>query len=185
MLGYRLKGRERDRRPANAEVERLVAHFDDKKRQRIPMGKVIRFAIATTMRAEEITRLQWADVNEATRTIVIRDRKDPQDKDGNDQEVPLLGEAWTILQSMERTDPRVFPYNSKSFSSIFPRACQALNPPIDDLRFHDLRHEGISRLFEAGYSIPEVAILSGHKDWKMLKRYTQLKAASLHRLDGA
>jgi site-specific recombinase XerD len=49
------------------------------------------------------------------------------------------------------------------------------------LHFHDLRHEGVSRLFEAGYQIQEVAIVSGHKDWAQLKRYTQLKAKDLHR----
>ena len=103
MLGYRLKGRERDRRPSAEELARLTAHFDKKKRQRIPMGKIMQFAIATTMRAEEITRLQWVDLDEADRTIVVRDRKDPQDKEGNDQVVPLLGHAWTIVQSMDRS----------------------------------------------------------------------------------
>ena len=146
------------------------------------MGKIIPFAVATTMRAEEITRITWSDLDEETRTLVIRDRKDPQDKEGNDQRVPLLPAAWSIVQSMPRTDLRIFPYNSKSFSSIFPRACKSLDPPIKNLHFHDLRHEGISRLFEAGYIIPEVAIFSGHKDWKMLARYTQIDAATLHRV---
>jgi integrase len=50
-----------------------------------------------------------------------------------------------------------------------------------DLRLYDLRHEALSRLFESGkYSVPEVALVSGHKDWKQLARYTQLRAANLH-----
>jgi integrase len=50
---------------------------------------------------------------------------------------------------------------------------------IQDLRFHDLRHEAVSRLFEAGLSVPEVALISGHKDYRMLARYTHLKADNL------
>lgn len=48
---------------------------------------------------------------------------------------------------------------------------------IVDLRFHDFRHEATSRLFEAGLSIEKVALVTGHKDWKMLKRYTHLDPA--------
>ena len=50
---------------------------------------------------------------------------------------------------------------------------------IQDLTFHDLRHEAISRFFEKGLSIPQVAVISGHKDWKQLKRYTQLRPADI------
>lgn len=67
-------------------------------------------------------------------------------------------------------------------STIFPRACQALG--IDDLKFHDLRHEGVLRLFEQGYTIEQVALVSGHRDWKMLARYTQIRAKDLHRNAG-
>ena len=63
-------------------------------------------------------------------------------------------------------------------SNVFTRACQALR--IDDLHFHDLRHEGTSRLFEAGFRIEQVSLVTGHKDWKMLRRYTHLKPESLH-----
>jgi site-specific recombinase XerD len=52
---------------------------------------------------------------------------------------------------------------------------------MDDLHFHDLRHEATSRLFEQGYQIQEVAIVTGHQSWDMLKRYTQLRPESLHR----
>lgn len=64
--------------------------------------------------------------------------------------------------------------------AAFRRACQELK--IEDLHFHDLRHEGTSRLFEAGLSIERVALVTGHKDWRMLRRYTNLKPEDLHRL---
>lgn len=174
------KSMERDRRPTQAEIDALCRFFDGKPRQRIPMSDIIRFAIATTMRAGEITSLRREDLNEADRTIIIRDRKHPQEKIGNNQTVPLLGEAFEIaMRQPKSTDGRIFPYNEASFSSIFPRACAELK--IVDLRFHDLRHEGISRLFEQGYRIEQVALVSGHRDWKMLRRYTQVRARDLHR----
>ncbi|MCX4029042.1 tyrosine-type recombinase/integrase [Spartinivicinus sp. SM1973] len=73
----------------------------------------------------------------------------------------------------------MFPYNSKSVGAAFTRVVRSLG--IHDLRFHDLRHEAASRLFEQGYDIQEVALVTGHKDWNMLRRYTQIKPESLHR----
>lgn len=174
------KSKERDRRPTETEIKDICEYFDSKPRQRVPMSDIIRFAIATTMRASEITSIRWEDLNEQDRTIMIRDRKHPNDKIGNNQTVPLLGEAFEIVKRQPKSaDGRIFPYNEKTFSSIFPRACA--EKKISDLRFHDLRHEGISRLFEQGYRIEQVALVSGHRDWKMLRRYTQVRAKDLHR----
>lgn len=178
-VGLSTKSRERERRPTDDEIARICAWFTEKKRQRVPMADVIQFAIATAMRAGEIIRLRWEDINEAHRTIVIRDRKHPTEKHGNDQEVPLLGSAWDIAQRQPRKGDLIFPVSDGTVSTLFPRACRALG--IDDLRFHDLRHEGVSRLFEQGYSIEQVSLISGHRDWKMLARYLQLRAKDLHR----
>lgn len=179
-MGLSTKSKERERRPTDDEIARICAWFVAKgARQKVPMGDLIHFAIATAMRAGEITRLKWTDLNELHKTITIRDRKHPQEKEGNDQEVPLLGDAFAIVMRQPRTDDRIFPVADGTASSLFPRACNALG--IVDLRFHDLRHEGISRLFEQGYRIEQVALVSGHRDWKMLFRYTQVKAKDLHR----
>ncbi|WP_020206103.1 site-specific integrase [Cupriavidus sp. WS] len=178
-LGLITKSKRRDWRPTPAEIDDICEWFRKKARQRIPMWDIIHFAIATAMRASEITRLRWDDIHPADRTILIRDRKDPEEKIGNDQTVPLLGEAWTIVQRQPRSGDFIFPYNAPSFSSLFPRACNTLG--IVDLRFHDLRHEGVSRLFESGYTIEQVALISGHKDWRQLQRYTQIRAKNLHR----
>jgi integrase len=179
-LGVSTKSRERTRRPTLDEIERLCAHFDDKgTRQRIPMSDLIRFAIASAMRLGEIIGLKWADLNETDRTIVIRDRKHPTEKAGNDQEVPLLGEAFDIVKRQPQHGERIFPITDGTVSTIFPRARKKLG--IEDLTFHDFRHEGVSRLFEQGYTIEQVALVSGHRDWKMLARYTQIKAKDLHR----
>ena len=74
---------------------------------------------------------------------------------------------------MPRVKPEIFPFSTDSISAAFTRACKILG--IEDLRFHDLRHEGISRLFEMGRTIPQVAAVSGHRSWTSLKRYTHIR----------
>jgi integrase len=178
-LGLNPKSKERERRPTADEIVKICAYFAAKKRQKVPMGELIHFAIATAMRIGEIIRIKWKDLDDANKTVIIRDRKHPREKIGNDQEVPLLGEAFTIAKRQPRTDDRIFPVTDGTVSTLFPRACNALG--IVDLTFHDLRHEGVSRLFEAGYRVEEVSLVSGHRDVKMLMRYVQLRAKDLHR----
>jgi integrase len=136
------------------------------------------------MRQEDICRICWSDVDAAKKVVIVRDRKDPRNKMGNDQKVPLLDatgiDAWAILSEQKAASPRterIFPYNSKSVGTAFRRACRDLK--IEDLHFHDLRHEGASRFFEAGFTIEQVAPVTGHKDWKMLRRYTNLRPEDL------
>lgn len=185
-LGLIGKGVERDRRPADDEIKRLIAHFEANPRQTIPMGAVIRFAIATAMRQEEIFRVVWDDYAARNKMLTIRDRKDPREKRGNDQRIPLLKisgfDPVTIIEDRRpkrsNSDARIFPFNHRSAGTAFTRACKELG--IVDLHFHDLRHEGTSRLFEAGFQIQQVALVTGHKDWKMLRRYTHLRPEALH-----
>jgi integrase len=85
----------------------------------------------------------------------------------------------TRQPSAWRREGRIFPHAAQSVSTAFQRATEELG--IEDLRFHDLRHDGASRLFEAGWTIERVALVTGHKDWNMLRRYTQLRAEDFHR----
>jgi integrase len=185
-LGLIGKGRERDRRPTDDELKKLFAYFDGSPRQIIPMSRIIKFAIATAMRQEEICRVTWDDLNVRTKMLTIRDRKDPREKKGNNQRIPLLDvsgfDALALVEEQRairsNESDRIFPYAHKSAGTAFTRAVRDLK--IEDLHFHDLRHEGTSRLFEAGFSIQQVALVTGHKDWKMLRRYTHLKPEALH-----
>tara|TARA_R110000823_G_scaffold130015_12_gene257927 strand:+ start:40360 stop:40824 length:465 start_codon:yes stop_codon:yes gene_type:complete len=142
------------------------------------MAELVEFAISTAMRQAEITRIRFEDVDWARQTVIIRDRKHPTEKQGNDMMVPLIGKAWDIVQARrgDRENPtgRIFPYNSRSMSAAFTRTTTRLK--INNLRFHDLRHAGITNLFKLGLPIELVSICSGHRDWKMLRRYTQLTA---------
>lgn len=184
-LGLVGQPQERDRRPTEDELERLFVYFDGNDRLTMPMTRIVQFAIATGMRIDEIFRIEWTTLDARTRTIMVPDRKDPRKKDGNNQRVPLLAatgfDAWAILEAqraLRLNSPRCFPYFAKSAGTSFQRACKVLG--IIDLHFHDLRHEATSRLFEAGLTIEQVPLVTGHKDWKMLKRYTQLRPEGLH-----
>ena len=89
--------------------------------------------------------------------------------------VPLLGGALKIAlrQKRDKKDNRIFPYNPRSITAGFQRVRNELK--IRDLRYHDLRREGASRLFELGYSVDQVAQVTGHKDLNTLWRiYTDL-----------
>lgn len=182
------KSNERDRRPTDDELEKLFALFDCNPRLTIPMTRIAKFAIATAMRQEEICRVTWNDLNTRTKIPMIRDRKDPREKKGNDQRIPLLAvsgyDSLALIEEQRamRTNmgDRIFPYNHRSAGTTFRRACGELE--IQDLHFHDLRHEGTSRLFEVGFTIEQVSLVTGHKDWKMLRRYTHLKPEALHAL---
>ncbi|MBW9335697.1 site-specific integrase [Herbaspirillum sp. RU 5E] len=179
-IGLSTRSKERTRRPTKVELSNISTWFLVKVRQRVPMADLIAFAVDTAMRLSEIINLKWTDLNEQDKTIIIRNRKHPRAKIGNDQEVPLLGDAFDIVKRQPKVgkEERIFPVTEGTVSSLFPRACKALG--IEDLRFHDLRHEGVSRLFERGYTIEQVALVSGHRDWKMLARYTQIRAKDLH-----
>jgi integrase len=52
---------------------------------------------------------------------------------------------------------------------------------VEDLHFHDLRHEAISRLFEMGLTVPEVTLISGHRDARMLLRYAHAQISLIHK----
>ncbi len=173
-LGITAKGRQRERRPTLAELDRILEHFGLVKARRsdaIPMQRIIPFAIFSTRRQEEIVRIRWQDFDGSR--VMVRDMKHPGDKLGNDVWCDLPPEAYAIVESMPKQDDRIFPYSTDAISAAFTRACKVL--AIEDLHFHDLRHEGVSRLFEMGRTIPQVASVSGHRSWQSLQRYTHLR----------
>lgn len=168
------KSRQRDRRLAPAEEAALLDHFARRDaRAQIPMADILRFALATARRQEEITRLRWDDLDRAAGIAWLDDVKHPTRKAGNRRAFRMLSSAWAIVDRQPRTAAEVFPFDPKSVGAAFTRATRLLG--IADLRFHDLRHEATSRLFEAGYSIQEVAQFTLHESWTTLKRYTHLR----------
>jgi len=178
--GLNTRSQERDREPTDHELTRLYAHWDRNLRQRVPMPMLCKFALASGMRQGEICRLEIDDINRKAKTVIIRDRKDPRNKQGNDQVVPLLPDAWAIVEPLiaDRDSGFLFPYREASISTAFTRACKGLN--IQDLHFHDLRHRATAQFFRMGLDIPRVALMTGHKTWSMLRRYTAIQPGDVH-----
>lgn len=176
-LGLTSKSRQRDRRPTTEEIGRLMDYFMARGVRRpssAPMHRIIGFALFSTRRLEEITRIEWADFEPEAARVLVRDMKNPGDKAGNNVWCDLPDGALKIIAAMPRDGgKRIFPYSTDAIGAAFTRACQTLE--IEDLHFHDLRHEGVSRLFEIGLNIPHVAAVSGHRTWTSLKRYTHLR----------
>lgn len=134
------KSRRRERRPTPSELALLRAHFERcDRRSAIPMGDIVDFAIHSARREAEICRLKWEDNDPVGRTGMVRDAKHPRAKDGNHRRFKYTPEAWAIVQRQPRTSEYISPYNPMSVGAAFTRACHVLG--IEDLRFHDLRHE--------------------------------------------
>lgn len=175
-LGLIAQSGERSRVPTIDEMNLIMGKFWDISRRRawaMPMLKIAAFAIFSTRRQEEITLLRWDDLDETAKTVIVRDLKHPRKKIGNHQVANLTDEALAIIKSMPRISERIFPFTTDSIKQSFIRATEWME--IEDLRFHDLRRAGVTRLFEMGWNIPNVAAVSLHRDWNMLRRYTNLQ----------
>ena len=103
-------------------------------------------------------------------------------KNGEHRDVPLSSVAVEVLAARWEAARRpeqgnVFAIRFDSVTQAFRRACDRAG--IKGLRFHDLRHEAVSCLFERGLSTVEVASISGHKSFAMLRRYTHVRATEL------
>ena len=160
--------RGRDRRLKSGELEQLL----DALSLTWEIKSIVLLAIETAMRRTEILSLLWSNIYLEEKYLIL-----PDTKNGEVREVPLSSKAIGILQSLSRSSDNVFTIKPDSVTRAFKRACNRAN--LDDLRFHDLRHEATSRFFELGLNTMEVSAITGHKTLSMLKRYTHLKAKDL------
>lgn len=162
--------RPRDRRLEAGELGRLLSACAN------PWFRpLVLFAIETGMRRGEILSLTWEHVHLGNRYVHL-----PDTKNGDSRDVPLSPLALELLGDLPRNIGGVqvvFPLHFEALKSAWTRACQSAG--ISNLRFHDLRHEATSRLFEKGLNVMEVAAITGHKDLRTLRRYTHLRAENL------
>ncbi|MBE0574099.1 site-specific integrase [Candidatus Dojkabacteria bacterium] len=164
-------GKPRSRRLEGDEEDRLLAALSGCSNPWV--APLVSFAIETGMRRSEMLNLTWQHVQLDKRFVHLADTKN-----GDSRNVPLSSKAIAILQSIPRhISGRVFPIHFEALKSLWRRA--TLRAGLDDLHFHDLRHEATSRLFEHGLNVMEVASITGHKDLRMLQRYTHLRAEDL------
>lgn len=169
----------RERRLMPGELDRLLTACEANRNDWLRSG--ILLAIETGMRRGELLSIRWTDADLDGSTLLIRETKN-----GHARRIPMTAKAVELLCQRKLyadagTD-LVFSISANAFRLCWER-CKALAakqlPSLGDLRFHDLRHEAVSRFFEMGLSVPEVALISGHRDPRMLFRYTHLRAEDL------
>ena len=161
---------QRDRRLQPGELDRILSAASATRTKHL--SEIILFAIETGMRRGEIVSIRWRDVDLQRRSVRLT-----QTKNGRPRSIPLSKAAMGLLPvqngSHEDAEARVFPITGNALRLAWERVKKRAG--IEDLRFHDLRHEAISRFFEKGLSVPEVASISGHRDLRMLQRYSNAR----------
>lgn len=163
----------RDRRLAAGEEARLLRACKG------PLRAAVILALETAMRRGELAGLAWAQVDLARRLVRLT-----LTKNGDERAVPLSPRAVEVLEALlaarRGEEAKVFGPTAavaEWLTHAFGEAAKAAGCP--GLRFHDLRHEATSRLFEHGLEASQVAAITGHKTLAMLARYTHLRAEDL------
>ncbi|WP_353817825.1 site-specific integrase [Mesorhizobium sp.] len=164
----------RQRRLSGAEHAQLIVAVEA---SRNPcLLPILLLAKETSMRRGELLALRWDQIGKDH--ILIR-----TSKNGESRTIALSNAARAILDSVARIDVRVFPTSPSALTQAWRRLAKRAG--VNDLRFHDLRHEAISRFFELGLTAPEVQSMSGHKDMRMLYSYAHAnRLAVLSKLNG-
>ncbi|SEF48471.1 site-specific integrase [Nitrosomonas ureae] len=168
------QSRGRDRRLVEDEEHMLLQAAKNSKSPLL--APMILLALETGMRLGELLSLDWNNIDLKKQTALL-----PITKNGDSRTVPLSKKAIETLKGIPRklNDSRVFWtwLRADSFENAWRRMLNKTT--IQNLRFHDLRHEACSRFFERGFNIMETAHISGHKTLQQLKRYTHLKAEDI------
>lgn len=169
-------GNKRTRRPSADELARLLPWLD----ARNPIiGDAVRVAIVTGMRRGEIARIQWGDIDEQRRAVLVRKRKHPRAVEAKDEWVPLLGEAWDIVKrQVQSLDGRIFPVSREALTDAVTAGTKALGIP--DLHLHDMRREATSTLRELGFDREARKAITGHKSDEAHDIYVAVTLESLH-----
>lgn len=189
MIRRPAPGAGRDRRLSREEQERLLAAVD--KHSNPMLGWIVRIALETGMRSSEITGLRRSQIDLQRRLARLTDTKN-----SSARTVPLTATAAKAFEQALNNPVRPIDTellffgepgkDKKRRAYNFNKVWLAIKAEagVVDFKFHDLRHEAVSRLVEMGLSDQEVAAISGHKSMQMLKRYTHLRAEDLvDRLD--
>jgi len=174
MIRWKRTDQPRDRRFQDGEETRLLSHATPF------MSRMITVAVETAVRRSELLRIKRSHINFSKQTLEIG-----LTKTGKPRTIPLSSRALKAIKEQLRASERVIPIEEQPIfqitgSRLF-KDFQKLREEIGmvDFRWHDLRHEDTSRLFEKGLNLMEVASITGHQDLKMLKRYTHIKPESL------
>jgi len=165
----------RERRLRPGEFDKLIQAAEGCRNSLI--GTIIRLAVETGMRRGEILAIKRSHIDQQNRALLI-----PETKNGHSRIIPITNSTLALLHQIPGEGDRLFPMTANAFRLSWERLKRRTG--INDLHFHDLRHEAISRFFELGLTVPEVAMISGHRDMRMLLRYSHaLRERVLEKLD--
>jgi integrase len=143
------------------------------------------FAIYSCRRLSEICALRLSDLDREHSTWMVRDLKNPGGSKGNDHEMRVPDRLWPVIEAamvqVRRADDRLFPFNPKTIGTYWQRQMRLLG--VEDLHWHDLRHECASRLAEDGLTIPEIQQVSLHESWGSLQIYVQVRPRKSGRVE--
>lgn len=182
------KSDKRDRLLSNAELKNLLLHYLDKwnrGRTAYPMHLIVLFAIFSCRRQAEITRIRLSDYDKEHQSWMVRDLKNPNGSKGNHKYFNVLSDCQKIIELLMQDDTRsrmlkmggdsdlLVPLSAVAIASEFNQSCHILG--MSDFRFHDLRHEGATRLAENGLTIPQIQQVTLHDTWSSLERYVSVK----------
>lgn len=179
------KSNKRNRLPTSDELQKLNNFFYTKWRTfktTIPMHLIMWFAIYSCRREAELSRLELINFRQSSMDWLVENIKSPKGSLGNHKRFHVTENAFVVFNQFmkpeykkriyaENTD-LLIPFNAKTIGTYFRRACRLL--AIHDLRFHDLRHEGSTRLAEQGLNIPQIQQVTLHDSWSSLERYVNL-----------
>lgn len=174
----------RSRRPTSNELKRIDERFRylrtrDRKNPGPPMDLIMWAAIYSCRRLDELCKLRLSDFDRDHSVWLVRDLKHPEGSRGRHREMLVTDRMRAVVDAVlelvprDHGEDRLFPFNSKSVGTYWQRQLAILG--IEDLHFHDLRHEGCSRLAEDGMTIPQIQQVSLHESWGSLQIYVNLR----------
>ena len=152
----------RERR-LNADEYATLLHLSKSSRSYF-LEPLIILAVETGMRLGEMLQMKWKNLDAQDSTLLLTDTKN-----GSNRIIPLSECALSVIQNLPKEDENIIPVTYSAVKSAWQRLRKRAG--IEDLRFHDLRHEAVSRFFEKGMTLPEVTMLSGHKTKTQALRY--------------
>lgn len=182
----------RKRRPTDDELTRITRRFKslwarNRRNPGPPMHLILWAAIYSCRRLDELFRMRLSDFDRDNRSWLIRDLKHPDGSAGNDKAMLVTDRFLTVVDAIlalpgrDPNEDRLLPYNARTVGTYWQRNMKILG--IDDLHFHDLRHEGASRIAEDGWTIPEIQRVTLHESWASLQVYVQMRTRKSGRVE--
>jgi integrase len=170
LVSVRVADDSRQGRLSSAEILRFMTAL--KRRRNPEVARAVELALETAMRRSELLGLTWEDIDLSQGIAKL-----PITKNGHPRTVALSPRAMELLQQSNSRHGPVLHCSASAIKCAFHRAKKEAG--IEDFCFHQTRHEAISRMWELGLNEMEISNQSGHRDHRMLRRYSHVQASTL------